>query len=52
DPDRARRTGGSGLGMSIVQAVVQAHDGTLRVETGLGEGMTVEVRFPDARLTA
>ncbi|MFC9338780.1 sensor histidine kinase [Streptomyces sp. NPDC057020] len=52
DPDRARRTGGSGLGMSIVQAVVQAHDGTLRVETGLGEGMTVEVRFPDAQLTA
>ncbi|MFB7405970.1 sensor histidine kinase [Streptomyces sp. NPDC056202] len=52
DPDRARRTGGSGLGMSIVQAVVQAHDGTLRVETGLGEGMTVEVRFPDTRLTA
>ncbi|MFE5659542.1 sensor histidine kinase [Streptomyces sp. NPDC056517] len=52
DPDRARRTGGSGLGMSIVQAVVQAHDGTLRVETGLGEGMTVEVRFPDTELTA
>ncbi len=48
DPDRARQTGGSGLGMSIVRAVVQAHGGTLRVDTALGEGMTVEVSLPRA----
>lgn len=29
DPSRSRRSGGSGLGLSIVQAIIEAHDGTV-----------------------
>lgn len=50
DPDRARVTGGSGLGMSIVHAVVEAHGGSVEVETEQGEGFAVTVRL--ARLQA
>jgi two-component system OmpR family sensor kinase len=46
DPDRARATGGSGLGMSIVQAVVEAHDGSVELDTAPGEGLTVIARLP------
>ncbi|MGP3971522.1 sensor histidine kinase [Streptomyces sp. 6N223] len=46
DPDRARATGGSGLGMSIVQAVVEAHDGSVELDTAPGEGLTATARLP------
>lgn len=46
DPGRARASGGSGLGMSIVRAVVEAHAGSVRLVTAPGEGLTVEVRLP------
>jgi signal transduction histidine kinase len=36
---------GSGLGLSIVQWIVQAHEGEVRVESTLGLGTTFEVRF-------
>jgi two-component system, OmpR family, sensor kinase len=45
-PDRARDTGGAGLGMSIVQAVVHAHHGTVTLHTAPGKGLTVRVRLP------
>ena len=45
DPARARATGGAGLGLSIVGAIVDAHGGTVRVlETTAGT--TIEVRVP------
>jgi signal transduction histidine kinase len=37
---------GSGLGLSIVQHVVQAHHGEVHVESEPGEGTTVRVRLP------
>ncbi|WP_225849971.1 cell wall metabolism sensor histidine kinase WalK [Streptomyces sp. HPF1205] len=46
DPERARDTGGAGLGMSIVKAVVQAHNGTVTLDTAPGKGLTVRVRLP------
>lgn len=46
DPDRARDTGGAGLGMSIVQAVVQAHHGKVGLDTAPGRGLTVCVTLP------
>jgi two-component system OmpR family sensor kinase len=46
--DRARDTGGAGLGMSIVQALVQAHQGTVELDTAPGCGLTVVVTLPCA----
>ena len=43
------RTGehdGLGLGLSIVQAIVRAHDATLAVRARVGGGLEVEVSFP------
>ena len=45
DPARARATGGVGLGLSIVAAIVQAHGGAVRVIDG-SPGTAVEVRLP------
>ncbi|WP_405586590.1 sensor histidine kinase [Streptomyces sp. NBC_01190] len=48
DPERARETGGAGLGMSIVQALVHAHHGTVTLHTAPGAGLTVRVTLPAA----
>lgn len=50
DPAR-RRTGGSGLGLSIVEWVVRAHGGTVSVESQLGQGSCFTVIFPLAAFT-
>ena len=39
---------GSGLGMAIVQAVVEQHDGTISVESTAGQGTRVRVELPVA----
>ena len=44
--DRSRRTGGSGLGLAIARAIVQAHDGSLQVQSELGKGSTFTIRLP------
>ncbi|WP_371782492.1 HAMP domain-containing sensor histidine kinase [Streptosporangium subroseum] len=49
DSARGRRTtddGGSGLGLSIVAAMVEAHGGTVAVESDLGKGSTFRVVLP------
>jgi two-component system OmpR family sensor kinase len=46
DPARSRTSGGSGLGLSIVSAIVEAHHGTVTASSAPGEGMTVTVRLP------
>lgn len=38
--------GGSGLGLSIVQWIVQAHGGEVSVESTIGRGTLFEVRLP------
>lgn len=40
---------GTGLGMSIVQAIVDAHDGTVEVDTAPGKGLAVTVSLPVQR---
>ena len=37
---------GSGLGLSIVNWIVQAHHGEVQVKSQLGQGTTFEIRFP------
>jgi two-component system sensor histidine kinase ResE len=46
--DRARRaySGGSGLGLSIARWIVEAHKGTLSVESEVGKGSTFTVALP------
>ena len=46
DPSRSRRQGGSGLGLSIVAAIVEAHGGTVGLTSELGRGTVVAVRLP------
>lgn len=42
----SRRHGGTGLGLALVREIVQAHDGTVSVETEVGKGSTFKVRLP------
>jgi two-component system OmpR family sensor kinase len=46
DPARARTRGGSGLGLSIVAAIVTAHGGTVSAVSTPGEGLVVTVLIP------
>lgn len=47
--DKSRSRGpGSGLGLSICQAVVEAHNGRLEVESLPGEGARFTVSLPSA----
>ena len=45
--DGSRTRGGSGLGLSIVQAVVEAHGGQMGVSSILGSGATFSFRLLD-----
>ncbi len=46
DASRSRHQGGSGLGLSIVEATVRAHGGTTFLTTSPGQGTTVRVELP------
>ena len=46
DKARARKSGGSGLGLSIVRNMVERNGGTISVSSTLGEGSTFTVTFP------
>ncbi len=46
DKSRARAQGGSGLGLSIAKWIAQAHGGTIRATSQVGEGTTFTVTLP------
>ncbi|MFJ6892969.1 sensor histidine kinase [Streptomyces hokutonensis] len=48
DQSRSRRTGGSGLGLSIVRDLAAAHSGTVEAASTPGSGSTFTLRLPDS----
>lgn len=46
DKTRSKKTGGAGIGLAIVSAVVKAHGGTVEVSSGEGRGSTFTVTLP------
>ncbi len=46
DPARSRTRGGSGLGLSIVKWIVEAHQGQIEVRSQPDRGTTVEILLP------
>jgi signal transduction histidine kinase len=47
DNTATRRFGGTGMGLALVKRVVEAHGATLDVETRLGSGTRISLRWPD-----
>ena len=46
DKSRARQSGGAGLGLAIVAAIVETHGGQVALQTAPGAGATFSVRLP------
>jgi two-component system, OmpR family, sensor histidine kinase BaeS len=46
DKSRDRKTGGIGIGLSIVKALVDAHHGKIHIKSQLGNGTNVTILFP------
>lgn len=47
--DRSRSRRGLGLGLSFVRAIIEAHGGTVSVDSEQGKGSTFIIRLPGAR---
>jgi len=48
DKSRARATGGSGLGLTIAKRLIEAHGGTIAVQSKLGQGSRFSFTLPVA----
>ncbi|MNN10798.1 Signal transduction histidine-protein kinase BaeS [compost metagenome] len=46
EKSRNRKTGGAGIGLAIVKAIVDAHEGSIEVQSELNKGTEFTIRFP------
>ena len=46
EQSRGRGTGGVGLGLSIARTIIEAHHGTIAIDSEPGKGTTVRVTLP------
>ncbi|MBZ8141615.1 two-component system sensor histidine kinase AtoS [Rubrivivax gelatinosus] len=46
DPFFSTKASGTGLGLAMVHRIVDAHAGTISIDSRIGEGSTVEIRLP------
>jgi two-component system OmpR family sensor kinase len=52
EPDRTRGNGGTGLGLSIARAIVEAHGGSIAVDSDEGRGATFRISLSGFRPAA
>lgn len=45
DKSRSKETGGTGLGLAIVKHIVDLHDAKIVLDSKVGEGTTIRIRF-------
>ncbi|HUN53455.1 MAG TPA: ATP-binding protein [Candidatus Sulfotelmatobacter sp.] len=50
DSALSRKFQGTGLGLSLTKRLIELHGGTLAIESELGKGTTVTIRFPARRV--
>jgi two-component system phosphate regulon sensor histidine kinase PhoR len=48
DQGRSKETGGTGLGLSIVKHAAQYHNAKIEMESEVGKGTRIRIRFPEA----
>lgn len=46
DKSRSRKAGGAGLGLALCQEIVAVHRGKMQIDSRLGQGTLVSLRFP------
>ncbi|HVC03532.1 MAG TPA: HAMP domain-containing sensor histidine kinase [Candidatus Acidoferrales bacterium] len=52
DNTATRRFGGTGMGLALVKRVVDAHSATVEIDTGVGHGTRVVLRWPEHAVTS
>ncbi len=51
DSSRNRKSGGSGLGLSIVKYLIESHNGKIKIESEIDQGTSVKIEIKDFTLT-
>lgn len=50
DKSRTRLTGGSGIGLTISKAIIEAHGGSIEINSQVGVGTDVVARIPQSKI--